>query len=99
MVQWVKNLTSVAWITLEVQFSSRPCAVVKDLTLPQLQHWLQLWLGFSPGLATSTCHGVAIYKREREREKERERVKEIKFMLVLQSAFIDHLALFFPLAS
>ena len=27
MVQWVKNLTAVAWVAVEVQVRSHPCAV------------------------------------------------------------------------
>ena len=43
MVKWVKNPSAMAWVTAEAQHSG-----LKDLALPQVQHRLQLWLGFSP---------------------------------------------------
>ena len=49
MAQWVKNLTTVAWVTAEVrvQFLSWHNGL-KDLTLLQLWHRLQLQIGFNP---------------------------------------------------
>ena len=41
VVQWVKNLTAVAWATVEVQW-------IKGSGIPQLWCRLQLQLGFSP---------------------------------------------------
>ena len=49
MVQWVKNPTAVAWVTVEAQV--RPpalCSGLKDPTLPQLQLKPQLGLRFNP---------------------------------------------------
>ena len=49
MVQWVKNLTSVAQIPVEVQVRSlAQHNGLKDLVLLQLWHKSQLCLGFSP---------------------------------------------------
>ena len=49
MVQWVKNLTVVAWVAMEVWVGSPAWGdELKDLALPHLWHRLQLWLGFSP---------------------------------------------------
>ena len=39
VVQWVKNLTAVAWVTAEAQVGVRTlaqCSGLKDLALPQL---------------------------------------------------------------
>ena len=49
MAQWVKNLTAVAWVTVEVQVQSPAhCSGLKDLALPQLWHRWQLQLKFNP---------------------------------------------------
>ena len=49
MVQWVKNLTAAAWVTLEVCIQSlAQYSGLKDLALLQLQHKLQPWLRISP---------------------------------------------------
>ena len=43
MAQWVKNLTAVAWVVVEVQVQSLArSSGLKDLVL------LKLWLEFSP---------------------------------------------------
>ena len=49
MVPWVKNRTAAAHVTEEVRVQSPAwCSGLKDLALLQLQHRLQLGLGFSP---------------------------------------------------
>ena len=49
MVQWVKDLTSAAWIAMEEQVQSVAWfSGLQDQVLPQLQCRLQLWLGFNP---------------------------------------------------
>ena len=49
LVQWVKNLTAAALVTVEVQVQSLACCRgLKDLALLQLWHRSQLWLRFSP---------------------------------------------------
>ena len=48
-VQWVKNLTAVAWVALEARVQSlAQHSGLKDLVLLQLQCRLQLRLRFSP---------------------------------------------------
>ena len=47
MGQWIKNLTTVTWITAEMHVQSPvQHSGLNDLALPQLQHKLQLQLGF-----------------------------------------------------
>ena len=49
MAQWVKNLTAAAQVAVELQVQSpAQHSGLKDLVIPQLQHRLQLWLGFNP---------------------------------------------------
>ena len=49
MAQWVKNLIAVAQVIAEGQIRSLAwCSALKDPTLPQRWHRLQLWLGFNP---------------------------------------------------
>ena len=61
MVQWLKNLTAVAWVFEEVQVRSPTlCSGLKNPALPQLCCRLQLWLGSIPvdsipGPGSCTC--------------------------------------------
>jgi len=49
VVQWVKNLTAVVQVTMEVQGGSPAwCNGLKNPGLLQLQHRLQLRLRFNP---------------------------------------------------
>ena len=49
MVQWVKNVTMVVYISEEVWvLPLARCSGLKDPALPQLQHRLQLQLRFNP---------------------------------------------------
>ena len=47
MVQWDTDLACLCGGTSSIP---GPVQWLKDLTLPELYHRLQLWLGFSPGL-------------------------------------------------
>ena len=48
MVQWVKNLTAVARVAVEVWVQSlTQCSGLKDPMLLKLWHGLQLWLRFN----------------------------------------------------
>ena len=50
MVRWVKNLTAVAWVGVDVQVQSPVwCSRLKDPLLPKLFCRSQLQLGFNPG--------------------------------------------------
>ena len=64
MVQWVKNLTTVAWVAAEAQVRSLACCCgFEGLALSQLWCRLQLRLGFSPCPGISVFHvGVALKK-------------------------------------
>ena len=47
MAQWVKTLTAVARVAVEMWVQSPTwCSALKDLVLPQLQYRSQLWLEF-----------------------------------------------------
>ena len=73
VAQWVKNLTEVAWVTVEVQvLSPAQCSELKDLALLQLWHWLQQRLRFSPWPGNSICCACGYKKKKKERERERE---------------------------
>ena len=55
VVQWVKNLTAVAWVAMEARVGSpAQCSGVKDPGLPQLQCRSQLQLGLN--LWPRNCH-------------------------------------------
>ena len=48
VVQWVKNLTVMAWVAAEAQVQYPAWhSGLKDLAMPKLQHRLKLWLGFN----------------------------------------------------
>ena len=66
VVQQVKNQTAVAQVAAEVQVRSLAGgSALTDLVLPQLQHWLQLWLRFNPWPGTSTCCQCGHEKKKR----------------------------------
>ena len=49
VVQWVKNLTTVAWVTAEVWVQSlAQCSELKDLVMLHLWHRWQQWLRLNP---------------------------------------------------
>ena len=49
VVQLVKNPTTMAWVTAEVQIPSQAWHIgLRNPVLSQLQHGLQLQLGFNP---------------------------------------------------
>ena len=49
MAKWIKNLTTVAEVTVEVQVRClAQCSVLKDPVLPQLQCRSHQQLGFNP---------------------------------------------------
>ena len=58
MVQWVKNLTAVAWVSAETWVLSLAWhSGLKDAELLQLQHSSQLRLRFDPWPGMLICHG------------------------------------------
>ena len=71
MVQLVKNLTTVAWVTAEAQVQSlAQCSGLKDPVLPQLQCRSQLQLRFNPLAQEFPCAMcVAIKKKKKRKEK------------------------------
>ena len=57
VVHWVKNLTAVTWVTVEVWDPSLAWYNgLQDPVLLQLQLRSQLWLRFNPWLRISICH-------------------------------------------
>ena len=65
MAQWVKNLTAVAWVTVEVQVQSPAhCSGLKDLALPQLWHRWQLQLKFNPGPENFCIPEAQLWRKE-----------------------------------
>ena len=81
MVQWVKNLAAVAWVTVEaqVQYLAR-CSELKDLILPQLCHTSELSLRFNPW--PRNFHVLQVQKKKKkkkERKKERKKVEMKSF--------------------
>ena len=66
-MQWIKNLTAVAWVAAEALAPSpAPCSGLKDpaLLLLLLQHRSQLWLRSDPWPRNSTYVGAAKKKRD-----------------------------------
>ena len=56
VVQWVKNLTAVAWVAAEVGVPSPvQCSGLKDPGLLQLQHSHSCGLDSVPSPGISTC--------------------------------------------
>ena len=81
MVQQVKNLTAMAQVAVEAQVQSLArCSGLKDLTLPQLWCWSQLWLRFSlwPGNFHMPRAQPKKKKKERDRKKKKKRSRQIK---------------------
>ena len=68
MLQWVKNLTTLA-LGCCGGMGSIPgwCSGLKDLALPQLRYRSQLWLGFNPWPRNFHMLGsTAIKKKKKE---------------------------------
>ena len=58
VAQWVKYLTAVAWVATEARVRSLALhSGLKDPTLPQLWHRLQLCSDSIPGQETAVCRG------------------------------------------
>ena len=66
MVQWVKNLTAVAWVSVEAQVRfSEGCSRLKDLALQQL--WIQ-------SLARELSHATGVAKKKKKKKKNKKKV-------------------------
>ena len=74
MVQWIKNLTAVAQVAVEVQVPS-PALLsgLKDMALPQLWHRSQQWLRFNSWLWNFWKERKEGKKEGRKKEKERKK--------------------------
>ena len=70
MDKWVKNLTAVVQVAVEVAFQSLAwCSGLKDLALPQLHHRSQLQLG-------GNFHMPQVQPRKKKKKK-KERKKKV----------------------
>ena len=66
MVQWVDDLACLCGGTGLIP---SPVKGVKDPVMPQMQHSLQLWLGFSPW--PGNFHTLCVQSKKKEGKKER----------------------------
>ena len=78
VVQWVKNLTAVSRVPVEVQAQTLArSSGLKDLLLLQLLHRSQLWLRFHPWLGNFStlwvCRKKKNKKKKRKQKKSRPR--------------------------
>ena len=70
MAQWVKNLTAAAWVAVEVWVRSPvQHSGFKDPVWLQLQHRLQLWLGFNTWIGSFHVSGTAIHLKNNNNKK------------------------------
>ena len=77
MVQWVKNLTAVDWLSTEVWvLSLAQCSGFKDPALLQLWQKSQLWLGFNPWPGY-----LHMPKKRKKREREEKKSVNVIFLI------------------
>ena len=80
MVQWVNNLTALAWVTVEVQVQTLAWYNgLEDHVLPHLWHNLELWVRFNPWARNFHMPRVQLLKKNEGRKRSKKiRMQELQ---------------------